>query len=100
MIWHIVRFDFSGVPAATREALEEGLRGLDAIDEVAWLRVGRELVDEHVTGLLTAFATEADLEAYRVHPRHVPVVEAIRAAGVAVTRLDVTTDDDVRELPA
>lgn len=100
MIWHIVRFDFHGVADDVRERLEASLDGLTAIDEVAFLRLGRDLDDPAVTGLVTGFATAADLEAYRVHPEHVPVVEGLRDAGVGVVRLDLSTDDDVSELPA
>jgi hypothetical protein len=99
MIWHVVRFDFAGVDDATRAEVEASLAALDGLDEVAWLRVGRDLEEPTVTGLLTAFADEQALAAYRVHPRHVPVVQRIRELGVAVTRLDVTTDDDPAALP-
>lgn len=94
MIWHVVRFDFSGVDEPTRRDIEERLAGLVAIPEVAWLRVGRDLKEPAVTGLLTAFEDRDALERYRVHPDHVPVVEAIRVAGVGVTRLDLVTDDE------
>lgn len=94
MIWHIVRCDFSSVDPAAREDLEAQLRALAAIDEVAWLRVGRDIADDDVTGLLTAFATSDDLERYRVHPDHTPVVARLRDAGVGLSRLDVETGDD------
>ncbi len=99
MIWHIVRFDFTGVDPAERRAIEDDLRGLAAIDEVGWLRVAREIGDAEVTGLITVFADEAALDTYRVHPLHTPVVARIRAAGASVIRLDIETDDDVTELP-
>ena len=89
MIWHIVRFDFDGVDDAVRADLEAALAGLDAIDAVAVCHVARDVEQPSVTGLVTAFASHADLEAYRVHPVHVPVVEGLRAVGVATTRLDV-----------
>ncbi len=100
MIWHIVRFDFAATDDQTRRRLEDRLTDLAGIDEVAWLRVARDLSEATVTGLLTVFRTEEDLEAYRTHPDHVPVVEAIREAGVATVRLDVETPDDVSSLPA
>jgi hypothetical protein len=100
VIWHIVRFDFGDMAEDARERLEASLAGLTAIDEVAFLRLGRDLDDPAVTGLVTGFATPADLETYRVHPEHVPVVQALREAGVGVVRLDLSTDDDVSELPA
>ncbi|MFP5309057.1 MAG: Dabb family protein [Actinomycetes bacterium] len=89
MIWHIVRFDFDGVDDAVRADLEAALAGLDTIDVVAVCHVARDLEQPSVTGLVTAFATHADLEAYRVHPEHVPVVDGLRAAGVVTTRIDI-----------
>jgi hypothetical protein len=39
------------------------------------------------------------LEAYRVHPDHLPVVARVRELGIGTVRLDVATDDDVGSLP-
>lgn len=100
MIWHIVRFDFTGIDADDRRDIEHRLAGLDAIDVVGWLRVARDIDDEHVTGLLTVFATVEDLETYRTHPEHVPVVTDIATLGVGITRIDMATDDQVEALPA
>lgn len=100
MIWHLVRLDFSGVDDATRGDLERQLAELARLDVVGFLRIGRDLDQPDVTGLVTGFASEADLDAYRVHPDHVPVVDAIHAAGVATSRFDIATDDHVQELPA
>lgn len=99
MIWHIVKLDFGGVDPGARADIERQLTGLVAIDEVAWLRVAVDVDDPNVTGLLTAFATREDLQTYRDHPDHQPVLEAIGAAGVRATRLDVETADDVADLP-
>jgi hypothetical protein len=99
VIWHVVRFDFTGVDEDERTEVEADLRALSAIGEVAWLRVGRDLDDPLVTGLLTAFVDEAALDAYRTHPDHVPVVERIRALGLTTVRLDLATDDAVEALP-
>lgn len=100
MIWHIVRFDMSDVDPDTRAELEADLAGLAALEPVAWLRVERDLDDEGITGLVTGFATRRDLEAYRVHPDHVPIVERVRGLGIPLVRLDLATDDDVADLPA
>lgn len=100
MIWHIVRFDFGGVPTSMRESIEDDLAGLHAIDEVAWIRVARDLADPDLTGLITVFESEEDLEAYRRHPDHLPVVEAISIAGIPAVRLDIETPDDTADLPA
>lgn len=99
MIWHLVRFDFSGTDDATRRRLEDRLADLAAIEEVAWLRVGRDLSEPGITGLITVFHSREDLESYRTHPEHVPVVEAIREAGVATTRVDLETRDHASSLP-
>ncbi|MGI8574091.1 MAG: Dabb family protein [Egibacteraceae bacterium] len=100
MIWHIVRFDFSGCSSDQREELEQRITGLAALDEVAWLRVARDVDEPSVTGLLTGFADREALQGYRKHPRHLPVIEALRDAGVGAVRLDVETPDDATALPA
>lgn len=98
MIWHIVRFDFAGIDDAVRADLEDQLRGLDDLDCVGFLRVGRDIEQSTVTGLLTGFADAGALDEYRTHPDHLPVVDAIREAGVATTRIDVETADDLAAL--
>lgn len=92
MIWHIVRFDLSSLDDETRAGLEQQLADLTRLDEVAWLTVARDLDAPEVTGLVTLFASYEDLEAYRVHPQHVPVLERIRSLGIPVTRLDIEAD--------
>lgn len=99
MIWHIVRFDMSGLDTTLREEIEADLAGLAELEEVAWLRVARDVEEPSFTGLLTGFVDVDALAAYRVHPRHVPVVERIREHGIPATRLDIATDDDPRDLP-
>ncbi len=89
MIWHIVRFDLSSLDAPTRAEIERDLAALGRLDVVSWLEVARDLDTPGITGLLSLFASYEDLEAYRVHPEHVPVVERIRGLGIPVTRLDV-----------
>lgn len=98
MIWHIVRFDFAGIGDAVRADLEDQLRRLEDLDCVGFLRLERDIEQTTVTGLLTGFAGTAELDEYRTHPDHLPVVEAIRANGVAVSRIDVETDDDLEAL--
>lgn len=99
MIWHIVRFDFSAIDAATREELEAALAGLTEMDVVEWLRVGRDVENPEITGLITALADEDALAAYRVHPQHTPVVARIRELGIPTVRVDLPTDDDPATLP-
>jgi hypothetical protein len=99
VIWHIVRFDMGYLDDAVRREVEASLTALAALDEVAWLRLARDVEDPAVTGLITAFADVDALARYRVHPDHVPVVERIRSLGVPAARLDIATDDDPAELP-
>jgi hypothetical protein len=99
VIWHVVRFDFTGIDETERAEVETELEALEGLDEVAWLRLGRDVDDPMVTGLLTGFVDQTALETYRTHPDHVPVVERIRALQVATVRLDVATDDTVDALP-
>lgn len=94
MIWHLVRFDCSGLDEPTRRAFEASLENLVALDEVAWLRVARDIEDPGVTGLLTGFADADALAAYRVEPRHRLVLDRIHELGLPTWRLDVATDDD------
>lgn len=89
MIWHIVSFDMSAIEASVRVELERELEGLRELDVVAWLAVARDVDAPSTTGLITLFTSYDDLEAYRVHPDHVPVVQRIRDLGIPVTRLDV-----------
>lgn len=92
MIWHIVRFDLGELDEATRQDIEASLAGLAALDDVAWLRVARDIEDPAITGLIAVFDDVDALAAYRVHPDHVPVVARIRELGVPAVRLDVATD--------
>lgn len=89
MIWHIVRFDFSRLEPEVRADLDAQLAGLAELDMVAYLRVGPDLDDPGVTGLAVAFETKDELEAYRVHPDHLPVVAVIAAVDAAMVRIDM-----------
>jgi hypothetical protein len=99
VIWHIVRFEMGHLDEALRRDVEASLTALAALDEVAWLRLARDVEDPSVTGLITVFADVEALTRYRVHPQHVPVVERIRSLGIPAARLDIATDDDPAELP-
>ena len=99
MIWHVVRFDCSEVEEGTRREVEAALAGLAELEEVAWLRVARDVEEPTITGLITVFTDVDALARYRVHPEHVPVVERIRALGIPAVRLDIATDDDPADLP-
>ena len=99
MIVHSVRIDCSGVSEDDRRELEQGIAALASLDVVAWLRVGRDIAEPHVTGLLTVHEDAAALEAYRVHPDHQPTLARLKRLGVGVTRFDIETDDDPSRLP-
>ncbi len=99
MIWHIVRFDMSAIDEATRTSLEQALAGLAELEDVAWLRLARDVEEPSVTGLITAFADHDALERYRVHPDHLPVVHRARELAIPAVRLDIATDDDPTSLP-
>lgn len=99
MIWHIVRFEMESLDETARVELEDELRALARIEEVAWLRVSRDIDEPSVTGLITGFRDADALDVYRTHPDHLPVLERVRAHGVAATRLDIATEDDANDLP-
>lgn len=89
MFWHIVTFDMAAVAPAERAAFEALLKGLAEMDEVVWLHVAPDVDEPTHTGLITVFASYADLEAYRAHPLHQPVVERLRMLDIPTARLDI-----------
>jgi hypothetical protein len=89
MIWHIVTFDMGAVDDATRTELEARLAALADLEVVQWLEVARDVDTPTTTGLLSLFNDYDDLEVYRTHPDHLPVVEDVRGLGIPVARLDV-----------
>lgn len=87
MITHLVFFKMKasseeGKEAANRHELVAKLRGLrDVIPQIIELEAGEDISRSSASydvGLLTRFASLEDLEAYRVHPAHVKVVEFIQ----------------------
>ncbi len=101
MVWHIVRFRFhADMPDTVRAAFERDLRRLvDSIEQLVMLRVARSLDEPDVLGLLTGFASPEDLETYRAHPSHQPVLERAKELCTEITRLDFVTDDVPGALP-
>lgn len=89
MIWHIVTFDMGAVDDTTRTEIEARLAALADLDVVVWLEVARDVDTSSTTGLLSVFHSYDDLETYRTHPDHLPVVEDIGSLGIPVSRLDV-----------
>lgn len=98
MIWHVVRFNFGHVDASIRDEAEGALAALVDLDMVEFLRVGRDIQDPGVTGLVSGFADEAALQAYAQHPEHVTVVRHLREHGVSAVLLDMPSDDDLSVL--
>lgn len=98
MIWHAVRLDLGAVDARTREEVEAELAALSGLDVVEFLRVGRDVAQPNVTGLLVGLADDAALAAYREHPDHQPVVQRLRDLGVPTTRFDIVSADDPARL--
>jgi hypothetical protein len=94
VIWHVVRFELGTLDEAVRTEVEDQLAALADLDVVAFLRVGRDVEDPDVTGLIVGLADEEALAAYRDHPDHLPVVRRIGELGVPRVRLDIVSDDD------
>lgn len=94
MIWHVVRFELGGLSEEIRTEVEGELAALADLDVVSFLRVGRDLEDPAVTGLVVGLADADALTAYREHPDHLPVVQRIAELGVPRVRLDIESDDD------
>jgi quinol monooxygenase YgiN len=69
------------------------------LDVVRWLRVGRDIAEPQVTGLLSVHDDEAALEAYRTHPDHQPSITRTRELGITASRFDIETPDDAADLP-
>ena len=101
MVWHIVRFRFhADMPDTVRAAFERDLRRMaDGVEQLVMLRVARSLDEPDVLGLLTGFASPEDLETYRNHPRHRPVLERAKELCTEITRLDFVTEDAPGALP-
>jgi hypothetical protein len=94
VIWHVVRFELGQLSEEDRTELEDQLAALADLDVVTFLRVGRDLEDPAVTGLVVGLADVEALAAYRDHPDHQPVVRRVAELGVPRVRLDIESDDD------
>lgn len=99
VIWHIARFDMSALDDPVRDELEAQMAGLAVIDEVAFLRMNRDINDPSVTCFLTAFADMDAFARYEAHPVHVPVVTRVQELPIPVVHLDFFAEDDVAALP-
>lgn len=101
MLWHVVKFRLKPeVGADQRAELTEALRGLAGVVEtLRFIRVAPSIDEPDVVGLLTGFDDVDGLEAYKVHPAHVPVVALAQAVSAEIVRLDVETPDPPDALP-
>lgn len=99
MIWHVVQFDMSEFDEETRVELEEQLAGLEVIEEVAFLRMARDINEPSVTCFLSVFADLDAFARYEAHPVHVPVVNRVIELDIPRVHMDFESDDDPTALP-
>ncbi len=82
MIKHIVMFKLKEASDENIKSLQNSLLGLkEEIDQLIELEVGINYNDSPRAMdivLITLFSNKADLEAYQVHPSHLPVVEKVK----------------------
>jgi len=101
MIRHLVFFKVKQELASTKtEVVKEMKRQLDAlpalIPGIKDLETGVDFLQSPRSfdlSLITAFETVADLDAYRIHPKHLKVVEYIKT----VAENTVAVDYDLRK---
>ncbi len=94
MIWHVVRFALGSLDEDVRVDIEAQLAALADLDVVEFVRVGRDVQQPDITGLIVGLADEAALAAYRDHPDHLPVVRRIGELDVPRVAFDIVSDDD------
>jgi hypothetical protein len=79
VILHLVCFKYkTSTDAKAREDHRAQLRTLQALDGVADLKVGEDVVRSprsYDTGLSVTFADRAALDRYATNPRHVPIAQ-------------------------
>ncbi len=79
MLTHIVCFKYKAeVSDETRHEHRSRLAGLRSLQGVVNLQVGADVVHSarsFDTGLIVVFDDRAGLDAYAVHPQHVPVAQ-------------------------
>lgn len=101
MLWHVVKFRYkTEIDQTRRAAFEQMLRDLaGVIETLRFVRVGASIDEPDVLGLLTGFDDAEGLEAYKVHPAHLPVIAEAKAISADITRLDMFTGDEPGILP-
>lgn len=94
MLTHVVLFRFRARADAERaRELLLGMRG--AIDALLELEAGLDITRSPRSldlALITRHADQAGLDAYRVHPRHLEVLDFIRARAEASYAVDYLAD--------
>lgn len=96
MINHVVLFKLKGYAEAEKEAvlrkLKEALESLkDKIEQVKYLEVGLNYelnAKSYDVCLISHFESVADLDAYRVHPEHLKVVDLVQETTVERAAVD------------
>lgn len=92
MLIHVVSFKYKPeTPATARQDHVAALEGLKTLPGVLELAVGADVVQSprsYDTGLLVKFANRHALDAYAVHPEHVPVAELGRALASHIVAVD------------
>lgn len=78
-LYHVVTFAVHDSEKEQLDDLIHELQGLAALPMVTRLACGRNCTaSEYDAALVVELAGEAELEAYRAHPKHVPVAARLR----------------------
>lgn len=92
MLIHLVLFKYAeGTDADARARHVAALRSLAALPGVIELAAGPDIVGSarsYDTGLLARFDHRGALDAYAMHPDHVPVAEMGRAMSAQIVSVD------------
>jgi len=96
MITHVVMFKLEDHSDASIQRAIDKIRGLDGnVPSLRGLEVGRNLVPAdraYDLALIARFDDLAGLQAYQVHPQHVPVADYLRAVSERAAAVDFESD--------
>jgi hypothetical protein len=98
MLLHVVALDLSHLVDKERANLETSLATLEALPDVRGFRLGRDAERPHVTAFAVILPDATALAAYREHPVHLVVAQAIRDSQALVTRVDLDWPDPPESL--
>jgi Stress responsive A/B Barrel Domain len=88
-VYHVVLFTLREGDRAQLEPLLDDLRMLERLPMVQLLICGRAATgSRYDAGLVVKVAAWADLQAYREHPDHLPVVERLRTLAATLDVAD------------